>query len=57
MNGMERKTSLIIHYFEIFLVDTTDGNGYASKVEDQLPVTIYADDVALTSFEETREDT
>ena len=57
MNGMERKTSLITHYFEIFLVDTTDGNGYSSKVEDQLPVTIYADDVALTSLEEACEDT
>lgn len=54
---MERKTSLIIHDFEIFFVDTTDGNGYSSKVEDQLAVTVYADDVALTSLEETREDT
>ena len=57
MNGMERKTSLITHYFEIFLVDTTDGNGYSSKVEDQLAVTVYADDVALTSLEEACEDT
>ena len=57
LNLMERKTSLIIHYFEIFLVDTADGNGYSSKVEDQLAVTVYADDVALTSLEEAREDT
>ena len=54
---MERKTSLIIHHFEIFLVDTADGNGYSSKVEDQLAVTVYADDVALTSLEEACEDT
>lgn len=57
LNLMERKTSLIIHYFEIFLVDTTDGNGYSSKVEDQLAVTVYTDDVAFTSLEETCEDT
>ena len=57
LNLMERKTSLITHYFEIFLVDTTDGNGYSSKVEDQLAVTVYADDVAFTSLEEAREDT
>ena len=53
---MDRKTSLIIHDFEIFFVDTTDGNGYSSKVEGQLPVTVYADDVAFTSLEETSED-
>lgn len=57
LNLMERKTSLITHYFEIFLVDTTDGNGYSSKVEDQLAVTVYADDVAFTSLEEACEDT
>ena len=54
---IERKTSLIIHYFEIFLVDTTDGNGYSSEVEDQLAVTVYTDDVAFTSLEEACEDT
>ena len=57
LNLMERKTSLIIHYFEIFLVDTTDGNGYSSEVEDQLAVTVYTDDVAFTSLEEACEDT
>ena len=54
---MERQTSLVTHYFEIFLVDTTDGNGYSSEVEDQLAVTVYTDDVAFTSLEETCEDT
>lgn len=43
-------------HLEVFLVDATDGDGVAAEVEDELAVTVYADDVALVAAEGTGED-
>lgn len=48
--------SSAFHCLKIFVVDTADGYGVASKLHDELAVAVDAYDVALQSLEETGED-
>ncbi len=45
-----------VGYFEVFVVDASEGYGDAAEVEDELAVAVDADDVALVASEGAGED-
>ena len=51
------RSFLFFHYLKVLFVDSTDGYGVASKIEDELTVTVDTDDVSLASFENACEHT
>jgi len=47
------ESTLFFHNLEVLFVYATDSDSVTSKIEDELAVTVNADNIALTSCEDT----
>lgn len=46
----------VLYHLKVLIVHATDGHGIASELEDELAVSVYADDVTLVAGERIGED-